>query len=84
MLCGNCISLIMTILWLYDESTIRAVINKFCMNFSILDIEPLSRMCTVRTEENIAVFSVIYERVILSPFSAIGLVFLNHMENFTC
>ncbi|KAK9876160.1 hypothetical protein WA026_011276 [Henosepilachna vigintioctopunctata] len=36
------------------ESTIRAVITKFRTKFTLLDIKPLSRMRTVRTEENIA------------------------------
>lgn len=37
-----------------DESKIRAVITKFHTKLTLLDIKSLSRMHTVRTEENIA------------------------------
>ena len=39
------------------EAAIRAIVVKFRTKFTLLDIEPLIRLCRVRTKENIAAVS---------------------------
>ena len=39
------------------EAAIRAIVTEFCTKFTLSDIKPPTRLCTVRTEENIAAVS---------------------------